>query len=29
MKESEAAQKYANKVSEFIKEGFEAQETEK
>lgn len=29
LKESEAAQKYANKVSEFIKEGFEAQETEK
>ena len=29
MKESEAAQKYANKVSEFMKEGFEAQETEK
>lgn len=29
MKESEAAQKYANKVSEFIKEGFEAQEAEK
>ena len=29
MKESEAAQKYAHKVSEFITDGFEAQETEK